>query len=77
MNINTYDRLSGIVILISLIFSITIAADSWKWFPTEGDWSHIAAIPPTTLNYIALLLPWVLILVYLLTRRLYFEKNLK
>ena len=76
MRIETYDKMSGILILIALIFSIIVAATSWKWFPIEGDWGHIADIPPNTLNYIALLLPWVLILLYLLTRRLYFERNL-
>jgi TRAP-type C4-dicarboxylate transport system permease small subunit len=75
MKIKTYDRLSGLVILMSLIFSIAVAATCWKWFPTEGDWGHIADIPPNTLNYIALLLPWVLALLYLLTRRLYFVKR--
>jgi TRAP-type C4-dicarboxylate transport system permease small subunit len=75
MKIETYDRLSRVVILISLLFTIIVAATSWKWFPTEGDWGHIAEIPPNILNYTALLLPWVMILLYLLSRRLYFGKN--
>lgn len=75
MKIETYDRLSGVVIFISLVFTIIVAATSWKWFPTEGDWGHIAEIPPNIVNYAALLLPWLLILLYLLTRRLYFKKD--
>jgi TRAP-type C4-dicarboxylate transport system permease small subunit len=73
MKIETYDRLSGVVILISFGFSIIVAVTSWKWFPTEGDWGHIAEIPPNRLNYTALLLPWIVLLLYLLTRRLYFK----
>ena len=61
--------------MISFVFTTIVAATSWNWFPTEGSWGHIAEIPPDTLNYIALLLPWVVILVYLLTRRFYFSKN--
>jgi hypothetical protein len=43
--------------------------------PLQGDWGHIAEIPPNILNCAALLLPWILNLLYLLTRRLYFKKN--
>ena len=75
MTLRTYDRMAGILILIGLLFSATVAATSWKWFPSEGDWGHIADIPPNALNYVALLLPWCLVLSYLLIRRLFFEKR--
>jgi len=75
MTLKTYDRISAILILVALLFSVTVAATSWKWFPTEWDSGHFAAIPPNAVNYAALLLPWFLILLYLLIRRLYFEKG--
>jgi TRAP-type C4-dicarboxylate transport system permease small subunit len=75
MNIKTYDRLSGVVLLISFIFSTIVAATSWDWFPTEGDWGYIAEIPSNMLNYTALLLLWITMVLYLLARRLYLRRN--
>jgi len=75
MKIETWDKLAATVIIISLFFSVIVAMTSWNWFPTPGDWGDIAHIPNTMMNYLALLLPPVIILLYLLIRRLYFKKH--
>ena len=74
LRVETFDKLSAAGICLSLGFSLGVALASWKWFPTEGDWGHIAEIPPGYLNYTALLLPWVATLLYLLVRRLVFRR---
>jgi hypothetical protein len=70
----TFDRVSGLVISFSFGFSLGVALSSWEWFPTEGDWGHIASIPPGSLNYAALVLPWLVLLGYLLARRLVLKR---
>jgi len=70
MSQKTLDRLFILLLIVSCLFTISVAATQWRWFPTEGDWGYIAEIPPTVVNYIALLLPWVIALIYLLIRRI-------
>jgi len=74
VRIETLDKLALAGICFSLGFSSGVALASWNWFPVEGDWGHIAEIPPVFLNYTALLLPWMVALIYLLARRLYFRE---
>lgn len=75
MSIESFDRLSVTVLVISLGFSALVAVTQWKWFPTPGDWGHIAEIPPDLLNYVALLLPWTVLLACLIVRRRCFGEN--
>jgi hypothetical protein len=75
MRVEIFDKMSATVIIISVIFSIIVAITSWNWFPTPGEWGDIAHIPESTINYIALLLPPTIVLLYLLTRRWYFKKQ--
>ena len=77
MKLKTFDKLSWTIILSSLIFTFVVAITSWNWFPTPGDWGDIAHIPKGIKNYIALLMPPILTLSYLLTRRWYFLKKIK
>jgi len=70
MKIGTFDFVGSLLLVLIFGFSLGVAASSWEWFPTKGDWGDIAHIPPTLLNYIALLLPWSALLVFLLIRRL-------
>jgi hypothetical protein len=74
MRVQIFDKLSGAALFFIFGFSFGVAVASWKWFPTEGDWSHIAEIPKNVLNYAALLLPPIMLLLYLLLRRLYFKR---
>jgi TRAP-type C4-dicarboxylate transport system permease small subunit len=74
MRVEIFDKLSAATISFVLGFSFGVAAASWNWFPTKGDWGHIAEIPPNFLSYVSLLAPWILSLVYLLLRRLYFKR---
>lgn len=76
MRLVAFDRWAGIALAAALGFSLGVAAVDWDWFPTPGDWGHIAVVPPTLVNYIALLLPWAILLCYLLSRRLYFKRPL-
>jgi len=77
MTIGKFDRIGSLLLALAVGFSIGVAVSSWEWFPTKGDWGDIAHIPPTVINYIALLLPWCLMLVYLLIRRLGFQRRSK
>lgn len=68
MRTETIDRL-GIAALVLSVAYTGFAAMSWNWFPTPGDWGDIARIPKSMKNYVALLLPPVVTLVYLIVRR--------
>ena len=74
MTVGTFDKIAGVAIVFSIVFTI-IAATSWNWFPTPGDWGDIARIPKGIKNYIALLLPPTVILTTLLTRRVHFKRE--
>lgn len=75
MQVGTFDKIGGAAIIVCIGYAL-FAAMSWEWFPTPGDWGDIARMPKSTGNYIALLLPPVVTLIYLVGRRRYF-KNLK
>jgi hypothetical protein len=77
MRVKTFDKLSGILIVLSCAYTFVVAITQWDWFPNKDDWGHIADIPPNLINYIALLLPWTILLIYLLARRLYFKQPFK
>jgi len=72
MKKNSFDKICGAAIIGSIGYSV-FAAASWEWFPNPGDWGDIARIPPGTGNYLALLLPPVMVLIYLVIRRKYFK----
>ena len=72
MKKSSYDKIGVAAIIVSFGYSV-FAALSWEWFPTPGDWGDIAQIPPGTGNYLALLLPPVTILIYLVIRRRFFK----
>jgi hypothetical protein len=74
MRVESFDKLSSVVLSFTFGFSFGVAVASWNWFPIEGDWDQIAEIPNNALNYIALLLPLILLLLYLLLRRVYFKR---
>jgi len=74
MTARSFDRIAWAAIAASLAYSVQ-AATSWDWFPTPGDWGHIARIPPSAGNYLALLLPPSTILACLLARRRRFGKK--
>ena len=77
MSVKTFDKLSAILIILSCAYTFVVAITQWDWFPNKDDWGHIADIPPDLTNYIALLLPWTILLIYLLARRLYFKQPFK
>jgi H+/Cl- antiporter ClcA len=70
----TFDRVSLVVLGFVLGFSAVVAVTTWDWFPT-GEWGDIASIPANALNYAALLLPLLTLLVYVTVRRRWFEKR--
>jgi hypothetical protein len=74
MTIRTFDRLACGLILAVFTFSACVAFINWDWFPVKGEWGEIAHIPPTFLNYFALLSPPVVLLVYLLIRRIWLKQ---
>jgi hypothetical protein len=74
MNVGTFDKIAGAAIIASIGFTV-FAATSWNWFPTPGEWGDIARIPKSIMNYMALLLPPAITLLYLLIRRWCFTKD--
>ena len=74
MKIVTFDRIAGSAVIVSIVFACIVAITSWEWFPTPGDWGDIARVPKSITNYMALLLPPVVILLCLLARRWYSTK---
>ncbi len=74
MTAGTFDKLAWVAIILSFTYT-AIAATSWNWFPTPGDWGDIARIPKKLHNYIALLLPPTAILLSLVIKRRYFTKE--
>jgi hypothetical protein len=72
MKRSSFDKICGAAIIVSIGYSV-FAATSWEWFPTPGDWGDIARIPPSTENYLALLLPPVMVLIYIVIRRRHFK----
>jgi TRAP-type C4-dicarboxylate transport system permease small subunit len=77
MKIGTFDFVGSLLLVLVFGFSLGVAVSSWEWFPTKGNWGDIAHIPPTLVNYISLLLPWSVLLVFLIIRRLRFEQRSK
>lgn len=69
-----FDRVGGALLCFVFVVSAGIALAQWDWFPT-GEGGDIARVPPTPLNYAALLLPWVSLLVFLLVRRHWFARG--
>lgn len=68
------DRIGLFVIGLALGFSLGVIAAVAQWFPGGGDDDFgliIATLPPTNLVAFALLLPWIVLLVYVRLR----EKN--
>ena len=74
MTLANFDRMGGLLVACLFGFSAGVALADWNWFPT-ADWGDIAEIPPTPLNYAALLLPWISLLVFLVLRRRHFRNT--
>jgi len=75
VSVANFDRAGGLLLAFTFGFSAGVALADWSWFPS-GDWGDVAHIPATPLNYVALLLPWVLLLIFLLLRRRCFGKQI-
>ena len=61
-------------ILIAFVFGFsTGVATGWNWFPDPDDRSLIANITSNIFSYLALALPWILLLTYSITRRKLFK----
>jgi len=74
MGMKIFDKIASAAITGSAIFSMVVALTSWDWFPIPGQWGDIAHIPNTIINHVALLLPPVTVLLYLIVRRFIFKR---
>ncbi len=72
ISIDTFDKLSLLLIGFVFGFSFGVALSEWHWFPVEDEWTRMANIPQTKLNYVALLSPGVALLMLLWLRRRFF-----
>lgn len=61
-------------IMLAFVFGFsTGVATGWDWFPDLDDWGLIANITNNMMSYLALTLPWLLLLAYSIARRKLFK----
>ncbi|MBU1043173.1 MAG: hypothetical protein KJ915_02090 [Candidatus Omnitrophica bacterium] len=75
-SIQNYDKY-GLLIIGSLFgFSVGVAISSWQWFPEKVWWHNpLVVIPLTMLNYVALLLPIIVLFTFIIIRRKIFKQK--
>lgn len=76
MRARAFDRIAGTAFAASVLYAAVVAWTSWEWFPTPGDWGDIARLQRSWPSYLALLLPPLVLLAWLLVRRLQFRSEL-
>jgi len=69
MRLATFDKTAAVAIVLAVAFTAAMAATSWTWFPTPGEWGDIARIPKGLANYVAFLLPPVVLILWIFIRR--------
>jgi hypothetical protein len=72
MTLRQFDIIAWIILAFAFGFTFGVAT-SWDWFPDPDDWSLIANIKNNISSYLALTLPWILILAYSISRRKLFK----
>ena len=72
MSVRQFDTAAWITLAFVFGFSVGVAT-GWDWFPNPDDWGLIANITPSIFSYLALTLPWILLLAYSISRRKFFK----
>lgn len=67
-----FDRVFLSSLLVTTCFTFFKAATDWQWSSDDPAWDHIATVPRTWGNYWALLGPFVVLLVWSVSRRFLF-----
>ena len=72
MTLRQFDIAAWIILAFVFGFSVGVAA-GWDWFPDPDDWSLIANITNNVFSYLALIMPWISLLAYSISRRKFFK----
>jgi hypothetical protein len=72
MTLRLFDTAAWIILAFVFGFSIGVST-GWNWFPDPDDWGLIANITNNIFSYLALTLPWILLLAYSILRRKLFK----
>ena len=67
-----FDIAAWVLLSFVLGFSVGVAT-GWDWFPDPDDWGLIANVTNNIFSYLALALPWILLLTYSIMRRKLFR----
>jgi hypothetical protein len=72
MTLRQFDTTAWIV--LAFVFGVSFGVSTgWDWFPDPDDWGLIANITPSIFSYLAITLPWILLLIYSISRRKLFK----
>jgi hypothetical protein len=72
MTLRQFDTTAWTVLAFVFGFSVGVST-GWDWFPDPNDWGLIANITPNIFSYLAITLPWILLLIYSISRRKLFK----
>jgi len=68
MTLKQFDTFAWITLAFVFGFLFGVST-GWDWFPDADDWGLIANITPSIFSYLAVTLPWILLLAYSIFRR--------
>jgi len=72
MSVRQFDTAAWIILAFVFGFSVGVST-GWNWFPDPEDWGLIANITNNIFSYLALTMPWILLLAYSISRRKFFK----
>jgi hypothetical protein len=72
MTLRQFDTAAWIILAFVFGFSVGVST-GWDWFPDAADWCLIANITNNVFSYLALIMPWISLLTYSISRRKLFK----
>ena len=72
MTLRLFDTAAWLILAFVFGFSVGVST-GWDCFPDSDDWGLIANITNNIFSYLALTMPWILLLAYSISRRKLFK----
>ena len=72
MTLRQFDTAAWTILAFVFGFSVGVST-GWDWFPDLDDWGLIANITNNVFSYLALIMPWISLLAYSISRRKLFK----